>query len=636
MRALRWFAMAVYLTVLACFIPWSAPGQTPNGAANPPQSEAPQIEKIDPPGWWTGLPSPMLLVRGHGLNGAHFTVAGSGVTLTRSQISANGHWAFLWLATENASPQTLTITAGNAHGQAHRPYVLAQRTHHPQGHAGFSSADVLYLIMTDRFAQGDSASEPPGDDRAAARGWHGGNFAGIAEHIGYLKQLGVTTLWTTPIFSNAGMRESYHGYAATDLYAVDPHFGTLAEYRHLSDALHAQGMKLVIDLAPNHIGIAHPWVQDPPAPAWLHGTSGCHLPVSSDFARLLDPHAPPQAWRNITSGWFTNAMPDLNQSNPLVAQYLIQNAMWWIETADLDGIRLDTFPYVDRTYWHNFDAALHRVFPHLTMVGEIFDRDPEVTSFFAGGVARTGADGTVDTGLDTPFDFPMYFALRDVLAQDKPMTEIAKVLAQDALYPHPARLATFLGNHDTSRFLTDAGGDPRKLELALGMLATLRGMPLVYSGDEIGMTGGDDPNNRHDFPGGFPGDPHNAFTAAGRNPEQQQLFQWTSHMLKFRAAHPALETGIEQNLLADAHTFVFLRSAEPGGCSPDHARERFLVVVNDAAQSETVTLQTGQTALSGCTQFQPQSVGAAAAVKTGGGRLQIVEPAESLSIFRVQ
>ena len=178
-----------------------------------------------------------------------------------------------------------------------------------------------------------------------------------SEHLDYLKQLGVTAVWTTPVASNGAMPESYHGYAATDLYAVDPHFGTLADYRHLSDALHARGMKLVIDLVPNHVGVEHPWVRDPPAPDWFHGTLEHHrCRRRTTFTELVDPHAPPQAWRNITDGWFTDGMPDLNQENPLVSRYLIQNALWWVETANLDGIRLDTFPYVDRAFWHDFHA----------------------------------------------------------------------------------------------------------------------------------------------------------------------------------------------------------------------------------------------------------------------------------------
>ncbi|MGB6721790.1 MAG: alpha-amylase family glycosyl hydrolase, partial [Terracidiphilus sp.] len=483
-------------------------------------------------------------------------------------------------------------------------------------------------------------NDPPGDNRAAPRGWHGGDLAGIEEHLDYLKQLGVTAIWTTPVASNGAMPESYHGYAATDLYAVDAHFGVLADYRHLSDALHARGMKLVIDLVPNHVGVEHPWVHDPPAADWFHGTLEHHLAVGNDFYRLVDPHAAPQAWRNITDGWFTDGMPDLNQENPLVERYLIQDALWWVETANLDGIRLDTFPYVDRAFWHDFHASLHAVYPHLTTVGEIFHRDPQVTSYFAGGVARNGPDGNIDTGLDTPFDFPLYFALRDVLAHGKPMTELADVLRQDALYPHPERLAPFIGNHDTTRFLTDAGGSEARLKLALGLLVTLRGMPQIYSGDEIGMTGGSDPDNRHDFPGGFPGDTHNAFTASGRTAEEQDVFAWTSGMLALRASHLALETGMEQNLFADQDGFAFVRTLDRHGCSPganSGARNRsLLIVINKAGAAKSIDLPVDDTALAGCTAFAPQSPAAGPAPVASGGMLHLEEAPESMSVYEVQ
>jgi glycosidase len=565
------------------------------------------IDKIDPPGWWAGMPAPMLLVHGVGLNHARFSLSGRDVTLDHSHASENGHWAFLWLQVKSAAPQTLWITASGNKGQSRRPFVLAKRTHQSDGHGGFSSADVLYLIMTDRFADGNPANDPSSDDRASARGWHGGDLAGIEQHLDYLKQLGVTAVWTTPVASNGATPDAYHGYAATDLYAVDPHFGTLADYQHLSEALHARGMKLVIDLVPNHVSVAHPWIEDPPAPGWLHGTLEHHSAVQSDFYALVDPHAPPQAWRDITDGWFTDAMPDLNQENPLVARYLIQNALWWVETANLDGIRLDTFPYVGRAFWHDFHATLHSVYPHLTTVGEIFNGDPEVTSYFAGGVAHQG----IDTGLDTPFDFPVYFALRDVLANDKPMTELATVLRQDALYPHPERLVQFFGNHDTTRFLTEAGGSVPRLKLALGLVATLRGMPQLYSGDEIGMTGGADPDNRHDFPGGFPGDARSAFTQPGRTATEQDIFAWTSAMLALRASQPALKTGLEQDLFAGNDLFAFVRASEAGSCSSTHpsdvshdpSPQRLLIVVNKAKHSESLELPVEGTALAACTRF---------------------------------
>jgi glycosidase len=578
----------------------------------------------------------MLLVHGEGLSHARFTLSGKGVTLDHTQASENGHWVFLWLKTKSAAPQTLWITASNDRGQSRRSFALNQRSHQADGHSGFSSADVLYLIMTDRFADGKPADDPTGDNRAAARGWHGGDLAGIEQHLDYLKQLGVTAVWTTPVASNGAMPVAYHGYAATDLYAVDPHFGTLADYQHLSDALHARGMKLVVDLVPNHIGIKHPWVLDPPAPDWFHGTLEHHSAVKNDFYALVNPHAPPQAWRDVTDGWFTDEMPDLNQENPLVARYLIQNALWWVETANLDGIRLDTFPYVDRAFWHDFHATLHSVYPHLTTVGEIFDRDPEVTSYFAGGVAHQG----IDTGLDTPFDFPVFFALRDVLAHDKPMTELANVLRQDALYPHPERLVPFIGNHDTSRFFTEAGGSVPRQKLALGLLATLRGMPQLYSGDEIGMEGGNDPDNRRDFPGGFPGDTRSAFTGAGRTATEQQIFAWTSGMLALRASHPALETGLEQDLFADDDVFAFIRTSGAGSCSysrsADPSTERLLIIVNKAEQSELLKLPVEGTALAGCTKFQAMAPATGSAPVAAGGKLNIEEPAESITVYEVR
>ena len=600
--------------------------------ALPLAAQQPTIDKIDPPNWWTGLPNPMLLVRGENLQQAQFTVVGKGTKLIRTQTSDNGHWAFLWLDIHSAAAQTLSINVTNNRGHSTRPFVLAQRSSDPNAPRGFSSADVIYLIMTDRFADGNPTTSQSSYNRASPRAWHGGDLVGIQQHLDYLHDLGVTTLWTTPVASNGAMPDSYHGYAATDLYAVDSHFGTVQDYKNLSDALHARGMKLVIDMVPNHIGVQHPWILDPPAPDWLHGTLQTHRSAQSDFYQLVDPHAPMEAWINITNGWFTDGMPDLNQENPLVSRYLIQNAMWWIETANLDGIRLDTFPYVGRPFWHDFHAALHSAYPHLTTVGEIFNRDPEVTSFFAGGEPHN----RIDTGLDTPFDFPVYFALRDVLTQDKPMTELATVLRQDSLYPHPERLVPFIGNHDTTRFFTEANGSVLKQKLALGLLLTLRGTPQIYSGDEIGMEGGKDPDNRHDFPGGFAGDAHDAFTSAGRSATEQDVFAWTSGLLALRASHPALQTGLEQNLFADENAFAFVRTPDAAGCSADHSTERFLMIANKAQQSRHIQLTADGTALEGCTDFRAVQATAGAGSVARTKNLEIDEPAVSMTVFAVR
>jgi len=391
-------------------------------------------------------------------------------------------------------------------------------------------------------------------------------------------------------------------------------------------------MKLVIDLVPNHLGVQHPWVNDPPAPEWFHGTREHNLGAQHDFAQLLDPHAAGAAWRAITDGWFTDAMPDLNQENPLVAAYLVENALWWVETANLDGIRLDTFPYVGRTFWHDFHAALHAAYPRLTTVGEIFNGDAEITSFFAGGVTRRG----IDTGLDTPFDFPVYFALRNVLINGKPMTDLAKVFRQDELYPHPQRLVTFLGNHDTMRFFTAARGSTPKLKLALGLLATIRGTPMIYSGDEIAMAGGDDPDNRHDFPGGFAGDAHDAFTSGGRTPAEEQMLAWTTRLLTWRREHPVLQTGIQHNLSAGEDVLAFVRAEGEGGCPADHTQERVLVVVNKAPQARRVALAMADTNLSGCTEFEPLAAGIGSMPRLDSGQLVIAADAESITLYRAR
>jgi glycosidase len=286
---------------------------------------------------------------------------------------------------------------------------------------------------------------------------------------------------------------------------------------------------------------------------------------------------------------------------------------------------------VGRAFWRDFHATLHSVYPRLTTVGEVYNGDPEVTSFFAGGVAHRG----IDTGLDTPFDFPVFFTLRDVLAHGKPMTKLAEVLRQDALYPHPEQLVPFIGNHDTTRFMTEAGGSAAKLKLAMGLLVTLRGMPQLYSGDEIGMQGGADPDNRHDFPGGFPGDARNAFTKAGRTAAEEEVFAWTSGLLKLRSTHPALQTGIEQNLFADEDVFAFVRSPDQAGCAPDHSSGRLLIVVNKADRSKVVDLPVEETALAGCAEFQAAAPATGIAPVVRGGKLHIEEPAASMTVFDV-
>lgn len=619
----------------ACAAPASGPVLRP--CADATITTAPCVDKVDPPNWWIELPSPMLLLHGAHLDGAQFSISGTGLSVAKSQISPNGHYAFVWLVTKaGASPQESAIHVTTKAGSTAVPFRLEHRD--SAAHAGFGPSDVMYLIMTDRFADGDPSNDPKISERSEPRGWHGGDFRGIRQHLDYLDQLGVTTLWLTPVYDNDGAAQAYHGYSATNLYRPDPHFGTLADLRSLADALHQRGMKLVLDTVPNHVGAANPWAEDPPTPDWFHGTRAHHTIASDQFQWLTDPHATFAEGRDVTEGWFANVLPDLNQENPLVRQYLIQNVIWWIEESGADGLRYDTFPYVGRAFWQALDSELQVLYPHLTTVGEVFNPDPVLTSFFAGGIQHDG----IDTGLTTPFDFPTQFAIRAALSHHDPiaggpirhddMTALETVLREDWLYPHPERLVTFIGNHDTTRFLSQPGVGIAELKIALALLATLRGMPQIYSGDEIAMRGGADPDNRHDFPGGFPGDAQNAFTAAGRTPEQADVHDWLASLLHFRSEHPVLATGEQQDVFVDPSAFVFVRTPDLSqGCAPG-ASEHAVVAINDGAATRAVQLDLDRTALAGCTTFAGK-IGSTATFHAIENHVTLSIPAKETIVF---
>ena len=592
---------------------------------------APCVYQVDPPNWWTDMPSPMLLLYGRNLRDAKITVRGVDVSVTRTHFSANGHYAFVWLKEpQGAQPQTLDVRVATARGSTMFPFELHKRKPASAGFQGFSPSDTIYLIMTDRFADGNLQNDPHPSQLALPRGWHGGDFKGIEDHLNYLKQLGVTTIWITPAYDNEGSPQSYHGYSATNMYKPDPHFGTVQDYKNLVAAIHARGMKFVLDTVPNHVGAGNPWAKDPPTPDWFHGTVAHHLAAQSNFAALVDPHATWAQQKGTLDGWFANVLPDLNQENPLVSQYLIQNAIWWIETGGVDGLRIDTFPYVGRAFWQKFNGELHQLFPHLTSVGEVFNSDPTIVSYFAGGVSHEG----IDTHLWTPFDYPSYFALRAVLTHQKPMSYLEHVWRQDSLYPHPERLVPFFGNHDTPRFMGLPGVTVKDLKLAYGIVLTMRGTPEIYYGDELAMKGGGDPTNRHDFPGGFPGDKHDAFTAAGRTPVQNEVHNWVEGLLHFRDSQPVFGDGGQQDILYNATTMVYLRARDLNqGCKAGDS-DRVLVAINDGDKAETLKIDPADTALAGCKQFKPEA-GTHVPAALHAGRVTLTLGSRQMAIYKV-
>jgi len=388
---------------------------------------------------------------------------------------------------------------------------------------------------------------------------------------------------------------------------------------------------------PNHVGPKHPWVSNPPLPDWFHGTLQHHLdsfsplkgafygkpggqtPSNDPFESLIDPHAPASMKRDLTEGWFFGILPDMNTESPMVAQYLLQDSVWWAEISGLDGYRVDTFPYIGRKFSANWHAGLRRIYPNLTTIGEVFHPDPSVTSFFVGGVRR---DDGIDSGLSTVFDFPMFSTIRDVLLRNAPAGRIADVLRHDTLYLRPDMLVPFFANHDVPRFASAEGSSPAKLKLAFGLTLTLRGIPEIYYGDEIGMPGGGDPDNRRDFPGGWSGDSNDAFTQAGRTRDQQEVFSYVQALLRLRREHAALRAGQLWHLASDESSYVFVRESEEG---------RLVVAFNNAAQQRELLVPLNNTPAQGAAAIrllfgEPK-------VELSGNEIHLTMPAQSLSIF---
>jgi glycosidase len=608
-----------------------------------PAAEPPKVTKVEPPNWWIGLtPDLLVLLSGHGLQVTKAACNLPEVLVERTQATHGGDYLFIWLKFgAKLRSGTLVCHLTTLGGETSFELPISNREPTAQRFHGLNGDDVLYLIMPDRFADGDPTNDEPREfpgthDRAKARSWHGGDLRGIREHIPYLKELGVNALWLTPVVKN-GAEQDYHGYGAVDFYAVDPHLGSLDEYKELAAGLRQQRMKLFFDAVPNHVGPRHPWVTKPPLPDWFHGSAQNHLNapspaknsfygeamtggISNDpFEVLADPHATLAMRQNLTDGWFFGVLPDLNTENPVVAKYLIQNSIWWVESAGLDGLRVDTFPYVSRSFWQQWHAGLRRIYANLTTIGEVFHPDPAVTSFFVGG--RKEWDG-IDTGLSTVFDYPLFFVIRDVLLRGAPAGRIANVLREDRLYPHADWLVPFFANHDVPRMPSEAGSSPEKLLCAFALVLTLRGIPELYYGDEIGMAGGGDPDNRRDFPGGWPGDTQNAFVESGRTPEQQNIFSAVQKLLLLRAQHPALRTGKLAHIFSDDQSYVFVRQTDD---------ERLLVVFNNSSKSRTLNISETNTPLEDA--LRAAALYGDGAIQVHGKELQVSVPAQSVAIF---
>ncbi len=542
------------------------------------RAQAPVVTKVEPPSWWAGhtINPVRLLVRGNNLRGARVESAEREVQTSDVRVSSAGTYLFVNVSiSPDATPGDYPLQLTTVSGRATIPFKINRRLDPSKNFQGIDANDIIYLIMPDRFSDGDASnnsppeSPPDANDRRNPRAYHGGDLRGIINHLDYIRDLGVTAIWLTPWYDNwNGVHTCsrpwcpntfYHGYGAIDYYAVEDHFGTLETVQELVRRAHALGLKVIQDQVANHVGSHHPWLDDPPLPDWFHGTREHHIqnPFRSDF--LLSPHAAEADRRPTLDGWFADEMPDMNQGEPEVARYEIQNALWWVGVTGIDGIRQDTIQYMPRSFIRDLNRALDREFPRMWMVGEVNDADAAHVAFFMGG--RAGWDG-IDTELDSDFDFPLWHVSEDVFTNKKPVRALRDELKYDALYVDPARLTTLVGNHDFRRFVSLEGGTFEGAMLHLAFTLTVRGTPQLYYGDEIAMEGADDPDNRRDFPGGFPGDARSAFRQAGRTQREQQMYEWTREWIRLRREHTAIRRGRLIDVAFDDDAYVYARQDE--------------------------------------------------------------------------
>ncbi|MCX6251901.1 MAG: glycoside hydrolase family 13 protein [Bacteroidetes bacterium] len=529
------------------------------------------LSRVEPPFWWTGFKNRQLqlMIYGKNISQATVSIKSPDVALVRVNKVENPDYLFLDLLIQPLNRRTnIMITFINKGKQvAGCHYELRMRKAGSADRVGFNANDVVYLLMPDRFANGDTTNDNlPGmfetTDRNNPDGRHGGDIKGIMDHLGYIQDLGATAIWINPLLENNMKKYSYHGYSTTDYYNIDARFGRNEDYIRLSDSIHKKGMKLIMDMIFNHCGLEHWWMKALPSPDWLNNWPE-FTRTSYRAGTMVDPYLSAYDSRQFVKGWFDQTMPDLNQHNPYLAKYLIQNSIWWIEYAGLDGIRQDTYPYCYKDFMADWDKAVLKEYPRFNIVGECWVTNPA-------GVAYWQKDAKnrdhYNSFLPSVFDFPMYDALRLGFMEDDGwntgILRLYDILSQDLSYPDPSHIVIFSDNHDVNRYFDSQKDDIRKVKMGLAFVLTTRGIPEIYYGTEILMTTGDDQGDgqkRKDFPGGWPKDLHNAFTASGRDAPQNDMFQYLHNLLNWRKNKEVIHSGKLKQFVPNDGLYVYFR-----------------------------------------------------------------------------
>ena len=555
-----------------------------------------KIKRIDPTDWFVGMKNAklQLMVYGESIGKAQVSTAWPGVRIDSvvRLNSPNYLLVYLDLSDAKAGNMPLVFTQGKQKSTIN--YRLREREMSGEQRRGFSNADVLYMLMPDRFASSGTKKHPmPGlnayrVDRSQPSLRHGGDLEGIRQHLDYFTQLGVTALWFTPVLENntpdENTHSTYHGYATTDYYRVDPRFGTNDDYRRLINDAHAKGLKVVMDMIFNHCGITHPWIKDMPSHNWFNRPDykNNYLQTSYKLTPVLDPYASKVDMAETVDGWFVPSMPDLNQRNPHVMRYLIQNSIWWIETVGIDGIRMDTYPYADREAMAQWMERLNEEYPNFNTVGETWVTEPAYTAAWQ----KDSKLSNINSNLKSVMDFAFFDRINQAKNEETDgwwngLNRIYNSLVYDYLYPNPSSVMAFIENHDTDRFLGN-GSDTLALKQALALLLTMNRIPQLYYGTEILMNGTKEKTDGHvrkDFPGGFPGDKQNAFTAEGRTKEQNAMFVWLSRLLHWRKGNDVITQGRQTHFIPFNGIYVLARTLD---------KRRVLTIMNGTSKSATM------------------------------------------------
>lgn len=543
-----------------------------------------KADRIDPANWFVGMKntSLQLMVYGENIRQADVTTDYDGVKIDSIVRLDSPNYLLVYLNLEGVKPGEMTLNFKNGKAVKKVKYELKAREKRGEERMGFTNADVLYMLMPDRFADGNpdnndiKGMNPYKTDRSQPSLRHGGDLEGIRRHLDYFKELGVTALWFTPVLENNSPGGSYHGYATTDYYRVDPRFGTNDEYRRLTDEAHAKGLKIVMDMIFNHCGFEHPWIDDMPSkdwlntPEWLYDrkdktkaeVSRKYMQTTYKLTPTVDPYASAIDLKETVDGWFVPSMPDLNQRNPHVIRYLIQNSIWWIETVGIDGIRMDTYPYADADAMALWMKTIDEEYPNFNVVGETWVSDPPYTAAWQKDSKISQRNSYLKTVMDFSFHAKINQAkYENTDGSGNGMNRIYENFVYDYLYPNPSSVMAFVENHDTDRFLGN-GRDTTALKQAMAILLTVKRIPQLYYGTEILMNGTKEKTDgyvRKDFPGGFPGDDHNAFTAGGRTPEENAMFTWLSRLLHWRQGNDVITKGSQTQFIPYNGVYVIAR-----------------------------------------------------------------------------